>query len=86
MDNYNNYIPVAKAVNTGGVSLVDTNSTRTALTLYNQGDESAQIYMDVTAAYIDLLPKQGMTFNKAPINEVHARTSTGTTTITVMEA
>ena len=86
MNDLNNYESKAVAVGTTPESLLPTNKNRTFLVLFNQGDETVRVYFDVSAAYLEIKKGQGIHFAKAPINEVTAQTTTGTTTLTVWEA
>lgn len=86
MDKFNNYTSKAVAVDSSGVALTAENKNRTALILFNQGSEAVRVYFDIQASYIEIQADQGIHFNSAPINAVNARTTSGTSTITVWEA
>ena len=88
MTEYKNYVPKAVAVGTSGAQLVDYDESRTVLIVFNQGSEDVQLYMNsVDAAFVTIPVGYGISFKEiTPINEVNAKTTSGTSTLTVWEA
>lgn len=85
--NNSNFSSKVVNVTTSNTNLAEFNTNRESLILFNQGAQDVQInFGSETTAYFVLEAGKGMYFGTtAPVNQVNARTTTGSSNVTVME-
>lgn len=83
----NNYTSNLVSVTTSETELAAADNDRSALILFNQGAESINWYFDSNSTvFFTLEAGKGMYFPEVPRNQINAVTTTGTASVSVMEA
>jgi|TARA_R110000851_G_scaffold251109_1_gene403569 L-ascorbate metabolism protein UlaG (beta-lactamase superfamily) len=86
MSKPNNYGGAPVTATTSGVELTAQNTQRNALILFNQGPETILVYFDTATNYFEIEANKGVHFPVTPLNQVNAKTTSGTATVSVLEA
>lgn len=87
MSKYNNYKSSLVSVTSSGVTVLERNGARSALILFNQGDNDIKWYFeDNSTIYFVIKAGEGIHLPDAPQNQIKATTDSGTSPLSVMEA